>query len=151
ISARARARIAPSMAPSQRRPLRSPDRLKSPLERLYREFDWAARTAADAIRYPLGYPDPRDREVVALLASCLAYGRVSLFGPWVAWALERMGPSPHRFMLEFDAGRQGGAFAGFHYRFNRPRDLVAFCTAAGGILRAHGSLGAFFAAGDSPV
>ena len=106
------------MASSHRRPLRTPDRLKSPLERLYREFDWAVRTPADAIRYPLGYADPRDREVVALLAACLAYGRVSLFGPWVAWALERMGPSPHRFTLEFDAARQGDAFAGFHYRFS---------------------------------
>ena len=135
------------MAPSHRRPLRTPDRLKSPLERLYREFDWAVRTPADAIRYPLGYADPRDREVVALLAACLAYGRVSLFGPWVAWALERMGPSPHRFTLEFDAARQGDAFAGFHYRFNRPRDLVAFCAAAGGIRRAPDALGAFCTAG----
>ena len=133
------------MALSHRRPLRSPDRLKDPMDRLYREFDWAARTPADAIRYPLGYGDPRDQEIVA---ACLAYGRVSLFGPWVAWALERMGPSPHRFVLEFDAARQGEAFAGFHYRFNRPRDLVAFCAAAGGILRAHGSLGACFAAGS---
>ena len=138
------------MAPSHRRPLRSPARLKAPMERLYEEFDWAARTPADAIRYPLAYPDPRDQEVVALLAACLAYGRVSLFGPWVAWALERMGPSPHGFVRDFDPARQGEAFAGFHYRFNRPRDLVGFCAAAGGILRAHGTLGAFFAAGYSP-
>ncbi|HYB41154.1 MAG TPA: DUF2400 domain-containing protein, partial [Candidatus Methylomirabilis sp.] len=41
-------------------------------------------------------------------------------------------------------------FEGFHYRFNRAADVVAFCVAARGILLGHGSLGGFFAAGFSP-
>jgi uncharacterized protein (TIGR02757 family) len=61
-----------------------------------------------------------------------------------------MGPSPYRFVRGFDPVRDAGAFAGFVYRFNRPRDLVAFCVAARRILEAHGSLGAFFASGFSP-
>jgi uncharacterized protein (TIGR02757 family) len=133
-----------------RRPLRAPGRLKAPLETLYREFDWASRTDADAIRYPLRYADPPDRELAALLASCLAYGRVDLFGPQVDWVLGRMGASPHRFVLAFDPAVHGETFAGFRYRFNRPRDLVAFCVSARRILEAHGSLGAFFAVGFSP-
>jgi len=128
----------------------SPSRLKAPLERLYREADWASRTDRDAIRYPLRYPDPADREVVALLAACMAYGRVDLFGPWVDWALARMGDSPHRFILGFDVAKHARLFEGFHYRFNRPRDLVAFCMSTQRLLIAHGSLGAFFAAGFSP-
>ena len=39
-------------------------RLQEPLDRLYREFDWAARADQDAIRFPIRYPDPgrpRDR------------------------------------------------------------------------------------------
>ena len=88
---------------------RSPDaptsRLKAPLEQLCREADWARRIDRDAIRYPLRYPDPADREIVALLSACLAYGRVDLFGPWIEWALARMGESPHRFMLGFDPRR----------------------------------------------
>src|SRR2546430_13438279 len=54
--------------------------LREPLEHLYRGFDYAARVEFDAIRFPLRYADPRDRELVALLAACLAYGRVDLFG-----------------------------------------------------------------------
>ena len=138
------------MGSSPPRTLRASGRLKAPLERLYREFDWAVRTDADAIRYPLRYADPRDREIAALLASCLAYGRVDLFGPRVEWALARMGPSPYRFMRSFELGRDGDVFAGFVYRFNRARDLVAFCVATRRLLDAHGSLGAFFAAGFSP-
>jgi uncharacterized protein (TIGR02757 family) len=124
-------------------------RLKGPLERLYREFDWAARAERDAIRYPLRYPAPCDREVVALLAACLAYGRVDLFGPWIDWVLARMGSSPHAFVGSFEVARDGARLAGFRYRFNRSRDLVAFCLATRRILDAHGSLGAYFAAGYS--
>jgi uncharacterized protein (TIGR02757 family) len=124
-------------------------RLKGPLERLYREFDWAARAERDAIRYPLRYPDSGDREVVGLLAACLAYGRVDLFSPWLDWILARMSPSPHAFVRGFEVTRDGPRFDGFRYRFNRPRDLAAFCLATRRILDAHGSLGAYFAAGYS--
>src|SRR6266849_2385478 len=54
-------------------------RLRQPLERLYREFDYGARVELDAIRFPLRYTAARDREVVGLLTACLAYGRVDLF------------------------------------------------------------------------
>src|SRR5262245_65987060 len=115
--------------PSQRSAMRPPSRLKAPLERLYREADWAARTEQDAIRYPSRHPAPADREIVALFAACMAYGRVDLFGPWVEWALARMGESPARFLAGFDLRKHGHVFDGFHYRFNRPRDLYAFCLA----------------------
>jgi len=125
-------------------------RLRAPLERLYREFDWARRTDKDAIQFPLRYPDPLDREVVALLAACLAYGRVDLFGPWVEWILSRMGPSPSRFVLGFDPLKDAQRFYGFRYRFNRPRDIAAFCLACQRLLARHGSLRACFLSGYSP-
>ena len=125
-------------------------RLLAPLERLYREADWVARADLDAIRYPLRYANPADCEVVALLAACMAYGRVDLFGPWVEWALARMGDAPARFVLGFDLAKHGHVFDGFHYRFNRARDLIAFCLAAQRVLIRHGSLRAFFAGGFSP-
>lgn len=124
-------------------------RLRAPLERLYRDFDWAARVEKDAIQFPLRYADPADREVAALLTACLAYGRVDLFGPWVDWALCRMGESPHRFILGFDPKKDATRFDGFRYRFNRPRDLAAFCLAAQRVLLAHGSLRACFLSGYS--
>ena len=119
-------------------------RLRAPLERLYRDFDWTTRIEKDAIQFPLRYTDPPDREVTALLTACLAYGRVDLFAPWVDWALGRMGVSPHRFVLGFDPKKDADRFDGFHYRFNRPRDLAAFCLATQRILLGHGSLQACF-------
>lgn len=125
-------------------------RLKAPLERLYRECNWAARLDKDAIQFPLRYTDPADREVVALLAACLAYGRVDLFAPWVDWALRRMGASPYRFILGFDPQKDGRCFQGFRYRFNRARDLAAFCLATQRLLARFGSLRAYFMVGYSP-
>ncbi len=88
--------------------------------------------------------------MVALLATCMAYGRVDLFGPWVDWALARMGESPARFILGFDPAKHAARFEGFRYRFNRPRDLAAFCLATQRVLIRHGSLGACFSVGFSP-
>jgi uncharacterized protein (TIGR02757 family) len=124
-------------------------RLKAPLERLYREADWTARADRDAIRYPSRYSASADREIVGLLAACMAYGRVDLFGPWVDWALDRMGDSPHRFVLGFDPAKDAGRFQGFRYRFNRPADLAAFCLATQRLVTRHGSLGACFSSGYS--
>lgn len=123
--------------------------LRSPLERLYREFDYGARVDRDALQFPLRYRDPADREVVALLTACLAYGRVELFGRALDGVLAALDPSPARFVREFDVKRDGGAFSGFRYRFNRPADLVAFCVAARDLLGRHGTLEKCFAAGDA--
>ena len=122
--------------------------LREPLEHLYREFDYSARVEFDAIRFPLRYADPRDRELVALLTACLAYGRVDLFGRALDAVLARMGPSPAAFATGFDPRRDAGAFDEFWYRFNRPRDLVAFCVAARDLLSRYGTLEKLFLAGD---
>ena len=128
--------------------LRSPVALRLPLERLYRDFDYDARLQHDAIQYPLRYPDAADREIVSLLTACLAYGRVDLFGRALEQALAVMGRSPAAFIREFDARRDAERFAGFLYRFNRPRDLAAFCVAARDVLARHGTLEKCFLAGD---
>ena len=122
--------------------------LREPLERLYREFDYGARISRDAIEFPLRYTAADDRELVALLTTCLAYGRVDLFGRALEGVLRIMAPSPAAFVRDFDAQRDGGAFASFIYRFNRPRDLVAFCVAARDLLARHGTLEKVFVAGD---
>jgi uncharacterized protein (TIGR02757 family) len=134
--------------PPERR-MRRLDALREPLERLYRDFDYRARVERDAIQFPLRYPDPRDREVAALLTACLAYGRVDLFGRELARVFAAMGPSPAAFVAVFDPGRDTGAFADFLYRFNRPHDLRAFCVALRDVLARHGTLERCFAAGDA--
>jgi uncharacterized protein (TIGR02757 family) len=128
--------------------LTSSSALRQPLERLYRELDYDARLGRDAIQFPLRYAAAADRELVGLLTCCLAYGRVDLFGRQLDGVLRVMGASPAAFVRDFDPRRQAGAFEGFLYRFNRPRDLVAFCVAARDVLARHGTLEKCFLAGD---
>ena len=123
--------------------------MREPLEQLYRDFDYAARVERDAIQFPHRYANPGDREVVALLTACLAYGRVDLFGRELERVLAVMGPSPAEFVARFDARRDGERFSGFRYRFNRPRDVVAFCVAVRDALARHGTLEKCFLAGDA--
>jgi uncharacterized protein (TIGR02757 family) len=128
--------------------MRRASALREPLERLYREFDYATRVERDAIRFPLRYHDHRDREIVALLTACLAYGRVDLFSRELERVFGIMGPSPAAFVADFDLRRDAHAFDDFIYRFNRPRDVVAFCLAARQIIERHGTLEKCFVAGD---
>src|SRR6266542_2098783 len=114
------------------------NRLKQPLDRLCREFEWARRVEQDAIQFPLRYHDPADIEIAGLFASC------------VAWVLARMGESPARFVCGFDLEKHRRVFTGFRYRFNREDDVRAFCLAAQRVLASHGSLEAFFLEGYSP-
>ena len=125
--------------------------MRQPLERLYHEFDYASRLDRDAIQFPLRYADPGDREVVALLTACLAYGRVDLFARALEGVLAAMGPSPAAFIRAFDPARDARLFDTFLYRFNRPRDVVAFCVAAREVLARHGSLERCFVASDDPA
>jgi uncharacterized protein (TIGR02757 family) len=128
--------------------MRRASALREPLERLYREFDYGARVERDAIQFPLRYLEPRDREIVALLTACLAYGRVDLFSRALEVVLAIMGPSPSAFIVDFDPRRHADVFADFLYRFNRPRDVTAFCVAARDVLARYGTLEKCFVAGD---
>jgi len=125
--------------------------MRGPLEALYRDFDYRGRLAHDVIRFPRRYADPLDREIVALLAASLAYGRVDLFGPWVERLLAWLGPSPRAFALAFVPARDAALFAPFHYRFTRGPDLAAAMLAIHRLLVRHGSLRMAFLAGYSDV
>ena len=124
--------------------------LRGPLERLYRRYDYSARIGSDAIQYPARYDDPLDREIVALLSACLAYGRVSLFGAWLVRVLDWLGPSPRAYVERFDPVRDAPRVAPFHYRFTRGRDFAAAVLAIHRLIERHGSLRAAFVTGYSP-
>jgi uncharacterized protein (TIGR02757 family) len=126
-------------------------RLREPLDTLYRSYDYETRVERDAIRFPRRYPEPLDREIVALLAASLAYGRVALFTPWVERLLEWLGPSPRAFVAGFDAARDAARFAPFRYRFTRGRDVAAAVLAIHRLLGRHGSLRRAFLAGYDPA
>lgn len=99
---------------------------------------------SDPLQFPHRFPRPDDREVAAFFAASLAYGNARA----VCSSLERLfdwtGPSPARFVREFDAGREFARLDGFRHRWSSAEDLVRLAVILRGILREHGTLEGFF-------
>lgn len=116
------------------------EKLKAVLDRFYRTYPFRERLYRDPIEFPHRYRHPRDIEVSAFIASCLAYGRVELFKAVIDTILTRMGKSPYDFILHFNIAKQRRLFEGIKYRFNENEDLVCLVFLLSGMLRRHVSL-----------
>ncbi len=117
------------------------------LEALYRRRNRPESRAADPVWFVHRYTGARDREVAALVASALAYGRVGHIMKSAAGALGRLGERPARFLAEAPAVRLRRATQGFKHRFCRGEHLYALLRGARGLMRDYGSLEGAFAAG----
>lgn len=123
--------------------------LKRRLDDLYRHYDLRF-VDPDPLQLVRAYAEPRDREVVGLLASALAYGSVALIKRSVQRVLSELGPSPARAVRALDPRELAGRLAGFRHRFNDGRDVACLLGFAGKMLRSHGSVEGFFAEGFRP-
>ncbi len=92
------------------------------------------------MQFLFGYPDVPDRELAALVASSLAYGRVAQIIRSVGDALGRMDESPRRFVEENSAADIARAFDGFKHRFTDGAELAQLLTNAKLAIESHGSL-----------
>jgi len=124
------------------------------LDRAYDGFNLTHSTR-DPIWTVRRFADPADQEVVAFLASALAFGRVQSVLQTVDAVLAVMGPSPAAFLRSFTP-EQAPAFDGLGHRWIRSRDLAALAWQLHQMLRDHGSIEGFFAdggrhAGDETV
>jgi len=109
---------------------------------------WSERRLdSDPLAFPHRFADPDDREVVAFLSASLAFGRVASIQASVARVLEAMGPRPSEFLEGWDE-RPLGALRTFRHRWVSGKDVEDFLRMVKRARRAHGSLGALFAAGD---
>lgn len=138
--------MGPSTAPAIRRGPRkmTHQKLKKLLDGLYAGYPFSERVKHDPIRFPLAYDDPRDKECVGLIASTLAYGKVTLFAAVLEAVFGAMGPHPHEFIINFSPKRDARHLGDAHYRFQKTVDIAALIYLTGSMLRAHGSIEAAF-------
>jgi len=116
------------------------------LEAHYRRFNRRRFAQSDPMAFLYAYAEPADREVVGLVASCLAYGRVAQIRRSVSSVLARLGAAPARHVAAAAPGGLARTFAGFRHRFTTGEELAALLNGAGRALRRHGSLEACFLA-----
>ena len=118
--------------------------IKTPLKRvlddLYRQYNRREYVCTDPLEFLFGYDDFHDREIVGFITAALAYGRVQQINRSVAIILERMMPSPSRFLLSASPAVLRGTFSDFKHRFTTGDEMVAMLCGIRGVLQTHGSL-----------
>lgn len=123
--------------------------LKAILEELYQSRS-RRHLDNDPLSFPHRFPEAQDREIAALLAASLAYGRVSIILGNLERVFSVMGKSPRKFVEDFDPEKGLRLFSGFRHRFNDGRDLCALLLAAQTMITRKGSVEDFFLAGYDP-
>ncbi|MFW6338976.1 MAG: TIGR02757 family protein [Alkalispirochaetaceae bacterium] len=108
-------------------------------EALYQRYNRAEYIDPDPLVIVRRSAELREREIVALLASCLALGRVDLILRAVEDVLERL-PKPFTRLAELEPEEITERSRGFVYRFFRETHLASFLIALSQLLRRHGSL-----------
>lgn len=115
------------------------------LEGLYARYHRREFVHPDPLEFLYEYPRPEDREIVGLVASALAYGRVAQILKSVHTVLDRMGPSPRSFVMSATRNRLQAELRGFRHRFTSGEEMASFLYAIRGVLEHYGSLEACMA------
>jgi uncharacterized protein (TIGR02757 family) len=121
--------------------------IKSTLDALY--VDRSKRHLAnDPLSFCHNYSDPADREVAGLIASAFAYGAVAIILRSLKSIFTELGPSPRRYVENFQPGTGLKTFSGFKHRFNDGRDLCALLWSIRLMIEQTGSIEDFFLCGS---
>lgn len=121
--------------------------MKEKLEVLYRKYNRRRYAEQDPVKFLYNYEDMRDREIAALTASSLAYGRVAQILASVSAVLEIMGPFPARFLAEHSSVSLRKSLKGFRHRFAKETHLAHMLEGAKEMMQEEGSLYQCFLSG----
>ena len=124
--------------------------LKHHLDNFLDNFPRERHLSNDPVQFVHRYDDPRDREVVGLLASVFAYGNVKIVIRTVDNVLRYLGPSPAQTIASFDPRKDTRRLRGFYHRFNTSRDLGVLFWIIRRTLEEHGSLESAFVSALAP-
>ncbi len=121
--------------------------LKEALDFLYGKYNRRIFVHPDPLEFLYHYDNPLDREIVGLIASSLAYGRVAQILKSISSVLEKMLPSPSCYIERSTAAKIAADFAGFRHRFTPGSDLSEILLGIKTVREKYGSLSACFKRG----
>ncbi len=114
------------------------------LDRVRASCDVDARRAADPVGMVHRFTDPNDQEIVALVAACIAFGKVATIRAKLDDALARLGPHPA--LTADDVADTKRRMRGWVHRVFVGDDIARLVVGARAVQRESGSLGARFTA-----
>lgn len=115
-------------------------RSRAIFEGLYAEYNKRCYVSPDPLQFLYSYEHARDREIVGLIASSLAYGRVAQILKSVARVLDVLGPSPASYLEGAEEGELEERLLGFVHRFTGESEIARFLIAVKTVLKRYGSL-----------
>lgn len=113
------------------------------LEGLYKKYNHRRLIEPDPLQFVYRYDRPADMEVVGLLASALAYGRVQQIEKSLEKLFGYMGTSPCEFILNFDSQRSS-QLKDFKHRFTTGQDISDLLFLLKKVFSQYGSIENFF-------
>jgi uncharacterized protein (TIGR02757 family) len=122
-------------------------RLKEELDRLYLYYNDRKFVHPDPLEFLYDYDDIKDREIAGLVASSLAYGRVTQILKSVALVLSKMLPAPLVFLRQSSEDSIYRTYYGFKHRFTTGTELSCLLVNIKNVITKYGSLNACFNAG----
>jgi uncharacterized protein (TIGR02757 family) len=114
------------------------------LENIYGSYNRRIYVSPDPLQFLYNYEKAEDREVVALIASSLAYGKVAQILKSVAKVLDILGPAPAAYLAAAERDETEEKLKDFVHRFTDGKELSGFLSCIGGILRRSGTLEELF-------
>jgi uncharacterized protein (TIGR02757 family) len=116
---------------------RFPKECRSVLEAIYTSYTKEELIHPDPVEFPRRYENLADREVTALIASSLAYGRVQQILKSVTKVLVPLGDSPAAFLRAANKEQLTSLYGSFKHRFTTGEELVTFLNGIGKLLRCY--------------
>lgn len=110
------------------------------LESLYQRLNRREHVHPDPLEFLYAYPNVRDREIVGLIASCLAYGNVRQILKSVDFVLKPLTFFPCFFLKQTTFVDLKKLLQGFKHRWHTGDDLAALLTGIGHVIAKYGSL-----------
>lgn len=121
--------------------------LKEELDRLYYYYNDRKFVHPDPLEFLYNYNSVNEREIVGLIASSLAYGRVTQILRSVSAILIKMVPSPLKFLEKSSQDVIYKTFSNFKHRFTTDIELSCLLVNIKNLMLKYGSLNDCFIAG----
>ena len=121
--------------------------LRTRLDRIHRRYHRPQYLRPDPLQFVHDYSDPADREVVALIAAGLAFGRVATILANVERVLVALGPRPAEVLRAGNLAATHRRLRDFRHRWCDAAQMRALLEGMGEVLRTEGSLRECFRAG----
>lgn len=113
---------------------------KKLLEQIYSQYSKRELVFPDPVGFLYDFEAMKDKEIVGLIASALAYGRVQQINKSVAIVIEKMKPSPSEFLINCNKKELQELFKGFKHRFTTEEELISLLIATKKVIKNYGSL-----------